>query len=202
MPTKTFEHLKPQKKQRIVEAALAEFSRHDYEHVNIQNIIKDAQISRGSFYQYFQDLDDLFDYLVIVIRTEKMQYFENHGILSDHAPLFDRIGEIYRLGYQFALDHPLIFQAGRHMVATMSHQQNHVTEESDKALKAYFESAMKEDIERGNIREDVDIEILNQILSDFLNELLKSHYVEQRLTQDEVDQRFKRFITLLKKGIA
>ncbi len=201
MPKSTFFNLKSEKQSRIIEATLKEFARHDYEHVNIQNIIKDAQISRGSFYQYFNDLDDLFGYLVDVIVKEKRAYFEKHAIMHGDVPFFDRLGELYRLGYQFALDNPLIYEAGKHMVKPVTQSKNKTVLSNQKELVAYYKDELKKDIDNKSIRNDVDIEMLIDVFTLFLNELSESHFIEQRLTQDEVDQRFKRFIKLLKKGI-
>ena len=64
MPTKTFLRLPAEKQARLLDAAWAEFTRVSYADTSINNIVKDAGISRGSFYQYFADKDDLFAYLL------------------------------------------------------------------------------------------------------------------------------------------
>ena len=64
MPKKTFHNLPAEKKKKITDAACREFLRVPYEDVSINQIIKNAEIPRGSFYQYFADKDDLFDYIV------------------------------------------------------------------------------------------------------------------------------------------
>mgnify|MGYP000403050715 CR=1 FL=1 len=55
MPTQRFLKLKEEKKQAILEAAVHEFSRVPYSSASINQIIKEADISRGSFYTYFED---------------------------------------------------------------------------------------------------------------------------------------------------
>ena len=64
MPTKTFYNLPKDKKLRILKAGKKEFSRVPLEKAVIANIAKDADIPRGSFYQYFTSLEDLFAYIV------------------------------------------------------------------------------------------------------------------------------------------
>ena len=59
MPTQRFLKLKEEKKQAILEAAVHEFSRVPYSSASINQIIKEADISRGSFYTYFEDKWDL-----------------------------------------------------------------------------------------------------------------------------------------------
>ena len=64
MPTKTFYNLPKEKKLRILKAGKKEFSRVPLEKAIIANIAKDADIPRGSFYQYFNNLEDLFTYII------------------------------------------------------------------------------------------------------------------------------------------
>lgn len=64
MPTQRFLKLKEEKKQAILEAAVHEFSRVPYSSASINQIIKEADISRGSFYTYFEDKDDLMRYML------------------------------------------------------------------------------------------------------------------------------------------
>src|SRR5690625_4000881 len=64
MPKQTFFNLSKEKRETIITAALKEFARVPFSEASIANIVKDADISRGSFYQYFDDKDDLFFYLL------------------------------------------------------------------------------------------------------------------------------------------
>lgn len=64
MPTTTFFNLPPPKRERLIRAAMAEFSRKSFGDASINRIIQDAGISRGSFYQYFADKSDLFRYVL------------------------------------------------------------------------------------------------------------------------------------------
>lgn len=69
MPKKTFFNLPIDKKQKIIDAAYDLFIENDYKDVNIRSIAKKAGISIGSFYQYFDDKDDL--YLFLMTEIEK-----------------------------------------------------------------------------------------------------------------------------------
>lgn len=63
MPKQTFFNLPKEKRDRIIAAAKEVFSKNSYEEASINQIVKLAQIPRGSFYQYFEDKDDLYGYL-------------------------------------------------------------------------------------------------------------------------------------------
>lgn len=59
MPTQTFS-ICLKKTKRLIEAARIEFSRVPLKEASIANIVKLADIPRGSFYQYFEDKEDLY----------------------------------------------------------------------------------------------------------------------------------------------
>lgn len=64
MPTKTFLNLQPEKQKLLLNAATKEFSRHTLMDASINQIIQEASIPRGSFYQYFEDKEDLYFYIL------------------------------------------------------------------------------------------------------------------------------------------
>ena len=61
MIKKTFYNLQYEKRKRITDAVIKEFMERPNEKVSINRIIKTAEISRGSFYQYFDDKVDLIE---------------------------------------------------------------------------------------------------------------------------------------------
>lgn len=64
MPKETYFHLKEEKREKIEKALEKEFARVSFEKASISNIIEEAQIPRGSFYQYFEDKEDAIRYIV------------------------------------------------------------------------------------------------------------------------------------------
>lgn len=64
MPSNTFLNLNKEKRDKIIEVSLKEFSSSPYPEVSINKIIMNAGIPRGSFYMYFESKEDLFEYLM------------------------------------------------------------------------------------------------------------------------------------------
>ena len=60
MPTSTFENLNHEKRQKIEQALLHEFSEHSLALAQVARIVKEAEIARGAFYKYFADLKDAY----------------------------------------------------------------------------------------------------------------------------------------------
>ena len=59
MPTSTFFNLPPEKRERLLAAARAEFARVSLAGASVNRIIRQAGIPRGSFYMYFADKEEL-----------------------------------------------------------------------------------------------------------------------------------------------
>ena len=64
MPTSTFFNLRPEKQERLLTAAAWEFAAQPFHESSINSMIRAAGIPRGSFYMYFRDKEELFQYLV------------------------------------------------------------------------------------------------------------------------------------------
>lgn len=73
MPTETFFHLPAEKQKRIMNAAKKEFSRLPLKDASIATIIKDAEIPRGSFYQYFENKEDLYYYYFHTLKSDSQR---------------------------------------------------------------------------------------------------------------------------------
>ena len=103
MPSERFINLPQDKKKRIIDAALKELARVPFQEISINRIIQDAEISRGSFYQYFEDKTDLQTYLLSDFEdkiSEKMQAYlkEKKG---DMFQLFeDGVNFIVKIGME------------------------------------------------------------------------------------------------------
>lgn len=75
MPKELFYALPEEKRQRILDAAVQEFSCAEYHSASINQIIKTADIARGSFYLYFEDKRDLYIFLVEQVFRTRLKAF-------------------------------------------------------------------------------------------------------------------------------
>ena len=64
MPKATFYNLTEEKREKIEKAIKKEFGRTSFSKASISKIITEAQIPRGSFYQYFEDKEDAIKYII------------------------------------------------------------------------------------------------------------------------------------------
>jgi AcrR family transcriptional regulator len=100
MPTKTFFNLPEEKRQKLLEAIHGEFSRVPFGEVSINQIIRMAGISRGSFYQYFEDKQDMLQYLL----SDYLKMLKHHALMSlkrNGGDLFQMFLDILDFTYAF-----------------------------------------------------------------------------------------------------
>ena len=64
MPKSTFYNLNEEKREKIKRALKNEFTKHTFEKASISHIIEEANIPRGSFYQYFEDKEDALKFII------------------------------------------------------------------------------------------------------------------------------------------
>lgn len=64
MPTARFHKLKTIKKRNFLQAAYAEFALHDYPSASISQLVATLKMAKGSIYQYFENKQELYNYLI------------------------------------------------------------------------------------------------------------------------------------------
>ena len=90
MPTSTFFNLRPEKQERLLTAAAREFAAQPFHEASINSMIRAAGIPRGSFYMYYRDKEELFQYLVRE-STEPLLLAFRELLTRSGGDLFDAI---------------------------------------------------------------------------------------------------------------
>ena len=94
MPKSTFFNLSSEKREKIEKAIENEFGRTTFEKASISNIIENAKIPRGSFYQYLEDKEDAIKYIVKKYMKKEKEKIRNILIEVD-GNIFDATIEIF-----------------------------------------------------------------------------------------------------------
>ena len=77
IPSDTFFNLPEEKRKKIISGAIDQFEESHYSNVTIDGIVQSAGISKGSFYQYFENKDDLYIYMFTELADTKLDMFES-----------------------------------------------------------------------------------------------------------------------------
>ena len=103
MPTSTFFNLPPQKHEKIVTAIKDEFARVPFDEVSINRIVQDAGISRGSFYQYFEDKSDMLNYILSDYHEQMFDMIKK-SLKDNNGDIFKMFGDILDFTMHFVND--------------------------------------------------------------------------------------------------
>lgn len=95
MPSETFIRLPDSKRQRIVDAIKREVERSSYENFSVGSIIHECEISRGSFYQYFPNKEDIYLYLLSCYQKQILEH-AIETLRRNGGDFFDTFEEVYR----------------------------------------------------------------------------------------------------------
>lgn len=200
MIKKTFYNLPEEKRQRIIDAIMKEFSSSATEKVSINRIIKTAGISRGSFYQYFDDKVDLVDIL-----TKNFLSLALEGI---HIALKCSNGDIF---YTYEKMFEIITDFGK------DSKQKNILKNIFKNIRANDDlvsqyllnrfdglaelSKISEYFSRDNLKykDDYDIECLSQILTQVLKNAIFNVFVVGE-DCDRVRESYLRKLEIIKSG--
>ncbi|QIB26851.1 TetR/AcrR family transcriptional regulator [Caloranaerobacter azorensis] len=201
MPKQTFLNLPEDKKKKIIDAARKEFSRVPIYDASISNIIKNANIPRGSFYQYFENKEDIFFLVLKDFRDMNQRKFKKF-LIDTNGDLIKAFILLYEYLLQF-----LTNEEDKNFFKNAFLNMNHRIEQNiapwfrNNNKRKYLDELLKLiDLSKLNITELDDVCIIFRILT----KLTMSNIVEslaKKLSFDESMQLYKKQIELIKNGI-
>ncbi|HHY82002.1 MAG TPA: TetR/AcrR family transcriptional regulator [Clostridiales bacterium] len=180
MPQKTFYNLPDEKRSLIISAAIQEFSKADYNSASINQICRNANIAKGSFYQYFIDKLDLYVYIMTLAIEEKIRFFTSVISEFHSLTLLDQIRLLFLKGIEFAKRHPEYaalgeqFSKGNNETAKSS-----VIKEGDKLSESLFMQMIQDAKTKGEIDSSVDsfaLSLLLQSLNSAVNNYMLNKF--------------------------
>jgi AcrR family transcriptional regulator len=169
MPKQTFFNLPEEKREKIVNAAVEEFAEYGLENASTNRIVKNSSIAKGSFYQYFEDKQDVFMYFLSVIEREEMEYFKGKHPPSNNMDTFQYFRWLIKTGMEFGLTHPRMIQAAwRVLLGEGLYYKKEFIEYRQQATQT-FTTMIKQAIERGEVDPSVDVELAVMIMETWSN---------------------------------
>lgn len=200
MPKDTFFNLKEPKKATLMAAIIDEVSRVNYESINIQNIIKDAHIARGSFYQYFIDKADMYEYVMTYIGQKKKVFFKDIFENQD-LPFIDKVEALYMAGLAFKKKEPKLVKAGEFIMVSSLYQQSEVVKNGLNQVLMLYETWIKIDQDKGLIDPKIDAHLLSNMMMELLNKLTMDSFIYNKLDEASYEKSMMMMLSIFKKGI-
>ena len=209
MPKQTFLNLPKQKRDNVINAAIDEFAKYGLENGSTNRIVANSGISKGSFYQYFEDKQDVFMYLLTVLEREKMEYFEGKRPPNMNMDTFQYFRWMIREGMEFNTSNPRLTQAisrvlfGEGMYYGTTFADNR--RKTITGLKAMIEQA----IERGEVDPSVDVELAvmvmetwsNTISTYVLNEGIKQKDIMKWMRSPKTQEMIDKLLYVMEYGL-
>lgn len=203
IPKNTFYNLDNEKQERIINAAVDEFSERNFESASLANIIRAAKIPRGSFYQYFGDKKDLLIYLMNLFGKKKIEYMSDVLSNPDKVPFLVLFKELYISGLQFAFDNPKMVKVAANVFSEKGKLFNEILKGSvEEALKFYVH-LIDLDKARGRIKQDVDTHTFAQIVYDMTINITISELDREtkQFNYDKILERITQIIKIFEFGV-
>ncbi|ADM84481.1 TPA: TetR/AcrR family transcriptional regulator [Streptococcus agalactiae] len=158
-----FNNLKPEKQKQIINAAIKEFVRNGFEKASTNEIVKRANISKGSLFNYFNSKKDL--YLYLIEYSSKAIVNLNEEIDLSETDLFKRIERVALQKFYVQQKYP---QAFEFLASTKQEESVEVKDIIKQRLNPIYNQAINKlykDIDYSKFREGVDIEKAIEILN-------------------------------------
>ena len=200
MPKQTFFNLPQEKRETILNAAVEEFAECGLENASTNRIVKNSGIAKGSFYQYFEDKQDVFMYMLTVIEQEEVEFFKHKHPPDQNMDTFHYFRWMIKTGMEFGLTHPRQIQAAwRVLLGEGLYYGKNFAEYRQKTTLA-LTTMIEQAIERGEVDPSVDVELAvmimetwsNAITTYFLTEGAKQKdmlkWMRSRKTQENIEK--------------
>lgn len=196
-----FFSLEPEKRERIINAALKEFAQNGYERASTNAITKEAEISKGSLFNYFNSKKGLYlfllDYVVEVI--EKI-YAEVDWNVTD---IFERMKAIGLAKFKVYGKYPHTFN----FLKTAAHEDAaEVKSEISRLGKNLIESGLErgyKNIDWTKFRDDIDIkktmDIINWTILSFAEEQRDRVDSFEDISMEEILKEWDEYFDIMKR---
>ena len=164
MPKPTFLNLPEPKRRRLIDAALQEFAAQPYANASLDRVAANAQVSKGSLYQYFDDKADLYQHLVLSELASRRTAAITPAAAS--GTFFERLEAMFLAGLSTFRADPLAAALGARMYENSSEPVTRAISDQARARGAtFFRQQLAAAVERGEVRDDIDLDIAARLVA-------------------------------------
>ena len=202
----TFDKTTEDRRQKVLEVAIAEFASKGYSATSINVIARKAEISIGAMYSYFASKEDLF--LTIVNNAYLLMEKILKDVVTNSSDVYDCIETMLATARTFAIEYPqlnqiyldITTQALSGMALRLSNKLEIITPQvlSNVIKQAKLDGTVSEDIDERVVSYCIDnIFMMYQFSfsSDYYKERLKIFVGEEKLNDiKNVEESIMKFI--------
>lgn len=157
-----FYRLEKEKQERIINAALKEFARNGYDKASTNEIVKEAEIAKGSLFSYFNNKKELYLFLLDYVMKLIDQIYAEVG--WQETDFFARMRQLGAVKYKIYKKYPSAFN----FLKTLAHEDAaEVKPVISKLKKEVVSSGLErsyDNIDWTKFRDDLDREKMIKII--------------------------------------
>ena len=197
MPKETFYHLSPEKREKVEKALENELGRTSFEKASISKIIKEAKISRGSFYQYFENKEDAITYITqkyILMEKEiivKILKKTKGNIFVASLQIFDYMTSEIQGSIKIHLYKNIMEELKKNNINLFSYRDQ---DENSKEIQELIDQSIL------NLKEQEDLKCIMKIIS-IVTRTATINVNRGNMSIEEARNELKKQIEILKRGM-
>jgi Transcriptional regulator len=185
---KKFENLDEEKKNRIINASLEEFSRKGYAGASTNEIVKRAGISKGLLFHYFENKKYLFKYLTdYCIEVTMKDFYER--IDNDETDLFEKIKNIMVIKAELLDKYPAIFKFIEVAYLDSSPEAHEIMENRSQEVLNSSIARVFTNIDTSRFKDGFDLEKVINLVLWSLEGYATAEMNKAKLTSTDVDYK-------------
>ena len=182
------------RRKDIIDAAERLFFANGYENVKMNNIAEEAEMARGTLYQYFKNKDDI--YAAIAIRAAEMINEKFKELLTKDQTGIEKMRIVCEFYYDFYKKYPGYYNAYYHS-EMFDVESSPTLKKLKKIRKTSFQvavNAVKDGMKDGSLREGLDPAVTTLFMLATANNInnispvTQMYMDEYGLTQDKLFQ--------------
>lgn len=199
-----FHSIPSEKQERILNAAMTEFAERGFSNASTNEIVKQAEISKGLLFHYFDNKKQLFLYIYDYCLDISLKELYDQ-VDTEETDLFEKIRRLQQLKLEIAERHPEFF---RFFEAAYSDASPEIKDEVDQRNTAILLESMGKlfhNVDAAKFKDGTDIaKVINIIiwsLEGLGNQLLKqAKLTGQALDYAAASKQVDEYIDLLKNS--
>ena len=168
MPKQTFFNLPDHKREHVTRCAVSEFARQGYKQASISRIVAASGIAKGSFYQYFEDKDDLFIHIVLteVGGVKQAAYEQVRSRIEQASNLSQFLRNVAKTQLRAFREQPELFSISLDLLRMSPAEPVYkkLMQTVESSQNTFFLPIINHEIEQGRIDAKVNPRLLNYML--------------------------------------
>lgn len=201
-----FEKLAEEKKKKIIDAAIREFSKAGYINASTNNIVKEAGIAKGALFNYFGNKKSLYLYILDYM----IDYYVDSMIKKmnvNNPDIFERILEWTELKISISNEEPMIY---KFFASAFLNVPEEIKGEIEIRYKKLYDKGYKltiDDIDMSKFRNDIDKQKAIELIIAALNGVSEKYMMMYKSFEDngygrrkQSYEELKEYINVLRKA--